>query len=58
MADNLVVQSKVKELISGKGYNTAGDLVETLSAKVEEILDAAVERAEGNNRKTVMAKDL
>lgn len=58
MADSLVVQSKVKEFISSKGYNTAGDLVETLSAKVEDILAAAVERAEGNSRKTVMAKDL
>lgn len=58
MAENYVVQSKVKEFISGKGYNTASDLAENLSAAVEAMLEKAVERAEGNGRKTVMAKDL
>lgn len=58
MGDSFVVNSKVKEYISGKGYNCAGDLSEHLSSKVEELLNAAIQRAEGNSRKTVMAKDI
>ena len=58
MADSFVVNSKVKEFISGKGYNCAGDLSENLSVKVEALLKDAIARAEGNSRKTVMAKDL
>jgi len=58
MGDSLVVQSKVKEFISSKGFNCAGDLTEALSTKVEAMLKDAVMRAEGNSRKTVMAKDL
>jgi len=53
---SLVVKAKLKEVC--KGYNVAGDLADALDAKCEELLKAACKRAEGNNRKTVMAKDL
>ena len=56
MADSLVVKAKIKDV--AKGYNVAGDLAEALSAKVEQLVKDACKRAEGNNRKTVMAKDL
>ena len=56
MADSLVVKAKIKDV--AKGYNVAGDLADALSAKVEELVKAACARAEGNGRKTVMAKDL
>jgi len=56
MADSLVVKAKIKEFC--KGYNVAGDLADALSKRVEALLKAACERAKGNGRKTVMAKDL
>lgn len=52
----LVVKAKIKEVASG--YNIASDFADALDAKVQELVKAAVARAEGNNRKTVMAKDL
>jgi histone H3/H4 len=56
MAEMLVVRSKLKEL--AQGYNIAGDFADALSEKVEQLVKDACKRAEGNNRKTVMAKDL
>jgi hypothetical protein len=52
----LVVKAKIKSVIPG--YNVSGDLADALNAKVEELVKAAATRAEGNGRKTVMAKDL
>ena len=56
MGESLVVKAKIKDV--AKGYNVSGDLAEALSKKVEELVKAACARAEGNGRKTVMAKDL
>ncbi|RME53715.1 DUF1931 domain-containing protein [Candidatus Woesearchaeota archaeon] len=52
----IVVKSKIKDLCSG--YNVSSDFADALDAKVKELIKAAVKRAEGNNRRTVMAKDL
>ena len=57
MGDLLVVGSKVKEAIKAAGCNTAGDAVDTLSAKVAEMVSAAAERAKANGRKTVRGVD-
>ena len=56
MGDSLVVKAKIKDVASG--FNVAGDLAEALSAKVEALIKDACKRAEGNGRRTVMAKDL
>lgn len=56
MADSLVVKAKLKDVC--KGYNVAGDLADALNEKVMVLLKDAMARAEGNGRKTVMAKDL
>jgi hypothetical protein len=56
MADSVVVKAKIKEIATG--YNVAGDFSDALDRKVREMIKMAVKRAEGNNRKTVMAKDL
>lgn len=56
MADSVVVKAKIKEVATG--YNVAGDFSDALDRKVRDLIKAAVKRAEGNNRKTVMAKDL
>ncbi|MDD5557769.1 MAG: hypothetical protein PHN82_11065 [bacterium] len=58
MADVLVVVSKVKAYIKGKGCNTSGEAVDELSRRVQMILDMAVKRTEGNGRKTVKAQDI
>jgi|SaaInlStandDraft_3_1057020.scaffolds.fasta_scaffold22477_2 histone H3/H4 len=56
MADILVVKAKLKEACPG--FNVAGDLAEALSKKVEVAIGDAVKRAESNQRKTVMSKDI
>ncbi|MFH0954886.1 MAG: DUF1931 domain-containing protein [Candidatus Micrarchaeota archaeon] len=57
MAD-LVVKSKVAEMIRSKGMNMAGDTVDALDKVVEWNLTRAVDRAKENGRKTVRPADL
>lgn len=56
----LYVKSKVREYIKGKECNTSSGVLdgETLNKLIMEMLDNAVRRAKGNNRKTVKARDL
>lgn len=54
--ENLIVKAKLKE--AAEGYNVAGDLADALNTYAHYLLKAACERAEGNQRKTVMGKDL
>ena len=54
--DGLVVKAKIKELC--KDFNVAGDVADALNEKVEQLLRDALKRAEANNRKTLMAKDI
>lgn len=56
MADMIVVKAKIKDVAAG--YNVAGDFAEALDTHVRKLIKDAVQRAEANNRKTVMAKDL
>lgn len=58
MTELLVVQSKVKDVISAAGMNSSGDLAEALSIVTEKKLIRAVERAKANGRKTVRPEDL
>ena len=57
MGEVLVVASKVKDIVKGAGCNTGGNFVGALSASVESMINRAVERAKGNGRNTVQAKD-
>tara|TARA_Y100000310_G_scaffold291943_1_gene320272 strand:- start:9684 stop:9860 length:177 start_codon:yes stop_codon:yes gene_type:complete len=57
MGELLVVASKVKDIVKGAGCNTGGGFVDALSKSVEDMVNRAVERAKGNGRKTVQAKD-
>ncbi|NQU78496.1 DUF1931 domain-containing protein [Candidatus Woesearchaeota archaeon] len=54
--ENLIVKAKLKE--AAKGANVAGDLSEALNCYAHQLLKGSCERAEANQRKTVMAKDL
>lgn len=54
----LVVQSKVKEYIKGKGCQTSATAIDALSEKVKQLLNEAIERAKSNNRATVKDRDI
>ncbi len=58
--DPLFVKSKVREYIKGKECNTSSGVLDgdTFNEIIMSILDKAVRRAKGNNRKTVKARDL
>jgi hypothetical protein len=55
---NLVVASKVKEMIRASGCRASGDLVEAVSAKINSVLREAVGRCKANSRGTVRPQDL
>jgi len=56
----LYVKSKVREYIKGKDCNTSSGVLDgdALNGIIMSLLDKAVKRAQGNNRKTVKARDL
>jgi len=56
--DSLVVGSKVKAYIKGKGCHTSSDSLEAVSKQVAKMLDAAVARCKENKRMTVRPGDL
>jgi len=58
--DPLFVKSKVREYIKSKGCNTSSGILDgdSLNGIIMNLLDKAVDRAKGNNRKTVKARDL
>ncbi len=58
MAEILVVQSKIREMIKGQGCSTSADAVEALSTEVTRIIAKAVERTKSNGRKTVKGSDI
>ena len=56
--DVLCVGSKVKAYVKSQGMKSSGDLIESVSGKVHEILDAAIARTTQNRRSTVRPHDL
>jgi hypothetical protein len=54
----LVVKSAVAEIVRKKDMRMSAETYDGLDAKVSEMLAAAIKRADGNGRKTVMAQDL
>lgn len=54
----LVVTSKVKAHIKGKGMMTSSDAVGALNDKVYQLLDIAAARTKANRRSTVKPQDL
>jgi len=54
----LVVGSKVKEVVKANNMRADGMLIAAVSAKVHELLEAGVTRAQNNKRKTVTPNDL
>lgn len=56
--ENLVVQSKVRELFKKEGCNTGSDAVDQLNKEVTRLIKVAAERTKQNGRKTVKAADI
>jgi hypothetical protein len=54
----VVVGSKVKDVIRNANLRSDGELVQAVSEKVHEMLEAAIERTTRNNRGTVRPYDL
>ncbi|MFX1250330.1 MAG: histone-like protein [Promethearchaeota archaeon] len=56
---DLIVKSAVRKFVNEKECNVSSEVVnEALSMAVAQLLERAIERAKGNNRKTVMPQDL
>jgi histone H3/H4 len=54
----LVVASKVRDYVKMSVCNKSGEFIGELSNTVYCAIDKAIDRAQGNNRKTVQAKDV
>lgn len=57
-SSNLVVGSKVKEMIKSHGVRMSGELLDALNGAVGNMLKAAVGRTKANGRGTVRPQDL
>ncbi|MCB4756128.1 MAG: hypothetical protein LHV69_03695 [Elusimicrobia bacterium] len=59
MADTYVVVSKIKKKVKEAGFRTGKDYIDALSRKVEEVINASVEKVKvAGNKKTLGAEDL
>jgi hypothetical protein len=56
--DVLVVASKIREYVKSNDCNTSGEFIGELSNTVYDLIDKAISRAQGNNRKPIQAKDV
>ena len=54
----MVVQSKMKEHLSGLSMRSSGDVADMLNIKVGLLLDQAAARCKANGRSTVRGTDL
>jgi hypothetical protein len=56
--ESLIVASKVRGYIKGKGCMTASESLGAIDCAVRCLLDAAIDRTKANRRSTVKAQDL
>lgn len=56
--ENLVVQSKVREVFKNLDCNTGSDALDQLNKEVERVIKEAARRTKENGRKTVKAADV
>ena len=54
----MIMKTKIKEYVNGKGFNMSSEFVDKLEEDLLVVLDRATERAEENGRKTVTPRDL
>lgn len=59
MAETLVVVSKVKKMVKDAGYRTGGDYIDGLSNKINQMIQASIEKIKADGKKkTLGAEDL
>ena len=59
MAETLVVVSKIKKVVKDAGLRTGGDYIDALSKRVEDMVQASVNRVKQDaSKKTLGAEDL
>ena len=59
MAESFVVVSKIKKTVKEAGYRTGGDYIDALSAKVNEIVKASIEKVKADGgKKTLGSEDI
>ena len=58
MAETLVVQSKIREIIKAQDCSTSEEAIQAISSEVERLVAKAVERTKANGRKTVKGSDI
>lgn len=59
MAETFVVVSKIKKMVKEAGFRTGGDYVDALSAKIEAVVKASVQKVQTEGKKkTLGAEDL
>lgn len=56
--ENLVVASKVKEVIKAHGMRASAEVIEALSDKIRDKIEKGVARAKANKRQTLRAEDI
>ena len=56
MNEWVIVKTKIRDIVAP--VNVSADYVETLNAKVKQMIQDSVKRAEANGRKTVMGRDI
>ena len=54
----LIVASKVRGYLKGKGVKMSGELIAALNGKVARLLDDAAGRTQANKRATVKPQDV
>lgn len=59
MADSFVVASKVKQKVKEAGLRTGGDYLDSLSKKIESLVQGSIDKVKADNsKKTLGAEDL
>jgi len=58
MAENLIVVSKVKDIIKGLEMRSGDEFLTALNDRIHVILKEAAARAKGNGRATLRQEDL
>lgn len=59
MSEIYVVVSKIKKKVKEAGFRTGGDYTDALSKKIDEIVNASIEKVKADGKKkTLGAEDL
>ena len=59
MPETLVVVSKIKKMVKESGLRTGGDYIDALSAKIDAVIKASVQKVQAEGKKkTLGAEDL